>query len=182
MVYTYIVLNQMKMVHDDIRHKLPWKLLIPSHQLHIIHIIGHGKQKFFKNNNKDDTVSYFSGEFGEVYKARLTGGKIPRVVAVKTLRGEKKSWKVFINIDIIFILWINNIVGLYSPNDVQQMVDEIVKMKDFTHYHVMSLIGVCLDISLAIVMPYMANGSVLDYLKREKNILLLSEEAEPEEV
>ena len=62
------------------------------------------------------------------------------------------------------------------------MVDEIVKMKEFTHYHVMSLIGVCLDTSLAIVMPYMANGSVLDYLKREKKSLLLSEEAEPEEV
>ena len=76
----------------------------------------------------------------------------------------------------------NFMLGLYTPNDVQQMVDEIVKMKDFTHYHVMSLIGVCLDTSLAIVMPYMANGSVLDYLKGEKKTLLLSEEAEPEEV
>ena len=54
----------------------------------------------------DDTVSYFSGEFGEVYKARLTSGKIRREVAVKTLRGEKKSLKAFINIDIIFFLWI----------------------------------------------------------------------------
>ena len=72
--------------------------------------------------------------------------------------------------------------GLYTPNDVQKMVEEIVKMKDFAHYNVMSLIGVCLDTSLAIVMPYMANGSVLDYLKREKKTLLLSKEAEPEEV
>ena len=45
-------------------------------------------------------------------------------------------------------------VGLYTPNDVQQMVQEIVKMKEFTHCHVMSMIGVCLDTSLAIVMPY----------------------------
>ena len=50
---------------------------------------------FFKNN--DDIVSYFSGEFGEVYKARLTGGEISRVVAVKTLRGEKNHHIVYLH-------------------------------------------------------------------------------------
>ena len=72
--------------------------------------------------------------------------------------------------------------GLYSSGDVQQMVKEIVKMKDLTHCHVMSLIGVCLDTNLAIIMPYMANGSVLDYLKKEKEKLVLSEYSELDEV
>ena len=62
------------------------------------------------------------------------------------------------------------------------MVKEIVKMKDLTHCHVMSLIGVCLDTNLAIIMPYMANGSVLDYLKKEKEKLVLSEDSEVDEV
>jgi len=41
---------------------------------------------------------------------------------------------------------------------------------------------VYLDSGVGIVMPYMANGSVLSYLKRKKTALLLSEEAELEEV
>jgi len=72
--------------------------------------------------------------------------------------------------------------GLFTPNDVQQMMQEVVKMQDFEHPRVMSLLGVCLDSGVGIVMPYMANGSVLSYLKREKAALLLSEEAELEEV
>ena len=55
-------------------------------------------------------------------------------------------------------------------------------MKDFNHPHIMSLIGVCLDTSLGVVMPFMANGSVLSYLKREKAALLLNDEADIEEV
>ena len=55
-------------------------------------------------------------------------------------------------------------------------------MQDFSHPHVMSLIGVCLDSGVGVVMPYMANGSVLSYLKKEREILLLSEDAELEEV
>ena len=43
-------------------------------------------------------------------------------------------------------------------------------MKDFHHPHVMPLIGVCLDAGpgVAMVMPYMTNGSVLDYVKKER--------------
>ena len=43
-------------------------------------------------------------------------------------------------------------------------------MSQFKHAHVMSLVGVCLDAGPApyIVMPYMANGSLLRYLKRER--------------
>ena len=84
----YVASNEMEIVHDQIRCQLPQKLLISSHHLHITCTIGHGKQNFIEICNKDN-VSYFSGEFGEVYKARLTSGEIPRVVAVKTLRGEE---------------------------------------------------------------------------------------------
>ena len=55
-------------------------------------------------------------------------------------------------------------------------------MQDFSHPHIMSLIGVCLDAGVGVVMPFMANGSVLNYLKKERKALLLSEEAEIEQV
>ena len=53
---------------------------------------------------------------------------------------------------------------------MDSLMTEIVKMKDFHHPHVMPLIGVCLDAGpgVAMVMPYMANGSVWDYVKKER--------------
>ena len=48
-------------------------------------------------------------------------------------------------------------------------------MRDLDHPNVMSLIGVCHDESTPyIVMPYMANGSVLAHLKKERKNLLVS--------
>ena len=60
------------------------------------------------------------------------------------------------------------------------MTSEITKMKDLHHPNVMSLIGVCLDAGpgVSIVMPFMANGSLLDYLKRERNNLYIKDDAE----
>ena len=60
------------------------------------------------------------------------------------------------------------------------MMDEVLKMQSFNHPHVMTLIGVCLDTGpgRALVMPYMANGSLLAYLKKERTNLDLSDDAE----
>ena len=50
-------------------------------------------------------------------------------------------------------------------------------MKQFKHPNVMNLIGVCMDAGPApyIVMPFMANGSLLSYLRKERPNLLLDE-------
>ncbi|XP_064398798.1 hepatocyte growth factor receptor-like [Halichondria panicea] len=102
------------------------------------------------------------GEFGIVYKGILTDwNKVPiQGVAVKTLK------------------------GLFSLSDVQSMVCEVKKMQDFDYPHVMSLIGVCLDASpgIAIVMPYMTNGSLLDYLKRERSSLELDDDCDIDQI
>ncbi len=57
-------------------------------------------------------------------------------------------------------------------------------MKDFQHPNVMSLIGVCLDAGpgVSIVMPFMVNGSLLEYLKKERVNLYLTEIDEIDEV
>ena len=70
--------------------------------------------------------------------------------------------------------------GVVTPNDIKNLEEEVLKMEAFKHPNVMSLIGLCENFcgGPAIVMPFMANGSVLDYLRRERKSLVLSAEAE----
>ncbi|CAI8036248.1 Hepatocyte growth factor receptor, partial [Geodia barretti] len=95
------------------------------------------------------------GEFGIVYKARLQLSKA--VVAVKTFKGD---------VDQV---------------EVDKFLEESLKMSRFSHAHVMSLTGVCLEAGY-IIMPYMANGSLLTYLRRERKNLVLHESDEDEVV
>ena len=64
------------------------------------------------------------------------------------------------------------------------MIKEGEKMMHINHAHVMTLIGICTDVGEApyIVMPFMANGSLLAYLKRERPHLNIAEEAGSEMV
>jgi serine/threonine protein kinase len=98
------------------------------------------------------------GEFGIVYKARL--GTCRREVAVKTLK------------------------GTFDQPKVDKFVAESLKMSRFKHAHVMGLIGVCLDAGSApyIVMPFMANGSLLQYLKKERHHLVFTQDFDEDEV
>ena len=57
-------------------------------------------------------------------------------------------------------------------------------MKELHHSHVMNLIGVCLDAGPTpyIVLPFMANGDLLSYLKKHREKLLVTTEVEDDEV
>ena len=57
-------------------------------------------------------------------------------------------------------------------------------MKKFQHIHVMGLVGVCLDAGPApyIIMPYMANGSLQSYLKKERKTFVLEEDTDEDTV
>ena len=56
-------------------------------------------------------------------------------------------------------------------------------MLSFKHNHVMSLIGVCIDGQLPLlIMPFMSNGSVLDYVRKNKDKLLITSQFLEEEV
>ena len=64
-----------------------------------------------------------------------------------------------------------------TENDVQNALKEILKMKDFDHHNVMTLIGVCRATGVSggapsIIMPYMARGSLLSYLRKERDQLM----------
>ena len=64
------------------------------------------------------------------------------------------------------------------------MIEESIKMMAFDHPHVLNLIGICVDggPSPYIVMPFMANGSLLSYLKNHRADLVLPEDANYEKV
>ena len=61
---------------------------------------------------------------------------------------------------------------------------ESEKMRKFKHLNVLNLIGVCIDAGDTpyIVMPYMANGSLLFYLRKERPHLTVAGEAGDEVV
>ena len=67
-------------------------------------------------------------------------------------------------------------VGFINDEAVQELLSECVKMKSLNHLHVMRLKGVCLDGGPVpyIVLPYMANGSLLSYLKKERSNLTVT--------
>ena len=56
-------------------------------------------------------------------------------------------------------------------------------MLSFQYPNIMSLVGVCLDDEMPLlIMPFMSNGSVLEYIRHHKQELLLTSEATNEEV
>ena len=61
---------------------------------------------------------------------------------------------------------------------VRGMLKECSRMSQFDHLHVLTLKGVCLDGGPApyIIMPFMANGSLLAYLGKNRKSLVVSSE------
>ena len=78
------------------------------------------------------------------------------------------------------IFFCHSHTGVFSKSDVDNIVRESIKMKSFDHLNVLPLIGVCLDLGDAphILTPFMDEGSLLSYLKRERPNLTVSENAE----
>ena len=58
---------------------------------------------------------------------------------------------------------------------VKELLRECTKMKSLHHQHVMTLKGVCLDGGPVpfLILPYMANGSLVSYLRKEQCNLVI---------
>ena len=76
------------------------------------------------------------------------------------------------------------ISGFYDGSTVRNMLKECSKMSEFDHPNVLTLRGVCLDGGPApyIIMPFMANGNLLTYLKNNRKTLVIASGSEDEEV
>ena len=74
--------------------------------------------------------------------------------------------------------------GHFDTTRVQYLMEESLKMKRFSHPHVLGLIGVCVDAGPApyIISPYMEHGSLLSYLRVERSVLVVKDDADAEEV
>lgn len=102
------------------------------------------------------------------------------IVAVKTVRGSYvHSWSVEL-ITSSLVLSAGYVEEVY----VQDLLKESLRMKEFEHLNVMGLIGVCLNASHSpcIVLPFMANGNLLSYLKNNREDLVISSEAADDDV
>ena len=71
----------------------------------------------------------------------------------------------------------------YSTEENSALLRESVRMMDLDHPNVLGLIGVCVDAGPApyLVMPYMAQGSLLSYLNKHRPDLVFFEGAEQNE-
>ena len=72
--------------------------------------------------------------------------------------------------------------GFFDQKTAADMMKESAKMQNFQHPHVLNIIGVCVDAGPApyIIMPYIANGSLLAYIKKEKTHLVIHNDADDE--
>ena len=77
-------------------------------------------------------------------------------------------------------MFVCNCVGDFSDEEVHTFLAESIQMKEFSHPHVMGLLGVSLDSgpSPYLVLPFMAGGSLLSYLKKERSELVLKHDSE----
>jgi len=83
------------------------------------------------------------------------------------------------NLDIYSKFYTNeklyHLLGFVEKALIRSLLEECAKMHEFDHPNVLKLTGVCLDGGPApfIVMPFMSNGSLLGYLKKERSGLVL---------
>ena len=72
--------------------------------------------------------------------------------------------------------------GVFGTTELSNLMEESMKMSKFNHPNVMKLIGVCIEkgTSPFIVMPYMAYGSLLSYLKKKRAELTLASDDDTE--
>ena len=86
------------------------------------------------------------------------------------------------HVDIIFFSN-DYFIALFSKSDSETLQKEVTTMLYLKHPNVMSLIGVCLDGEVPLlIMPFMSNGTVLKYVRQHRKELLLSSEEKQEKV
>ena len=128
------------------------------------------------NSVQHYSIEYITGESGLVFRGHIMGGEL---VAVKTVKGKEQC--------LIYGQFLSNFniscSALSSKGDKSKLLKEVSLMLSFKHQNVMSLIGMCLDGDVPlIIMPFMSDGSVLDYVRKNRQHLYLTEESSQERV
>ena len=92
---------------------------------------------------------------------------------MKTLKGIAIQNQSYTQVPISSI-----ITGVFSSSDVKRLAEESQMMAQFDHPNVMKLLGVSISKSksLFLVMPFMANGSLLSYLRKNREVFTVENE------
>ena len=74
-------------------------------------------------------------------------------------------------------------VGKINKEEVAELMKESIKMLEFSHPNVMGLLGVCADAgpNPYVILPFMSGGSLYDYLKANRQMLVLDKGEELDE-
>ena len=82
---------------------------------------------------------------------------------------------VFYTCAILCMHEVNFKLGFLSEDHVEDLLKECTKMQEFDHPNILKLIGVCLNGGPApyIIMPFMTNGSLLSYIKENRDSLVV---------
>ena len=74
--------------------------------------------------------------------------------------------------------------GSFTEKERNQLLRESDIMLKFDHPHVINLIGICLDAgpSPYLVLPFMENGSLLSYIRKNRRNLLVTKETDENKV
>ena len=159
---------------QQIRDKLETKKMIYSKdQIELTATIGQGSNACVFIRVMKIVIA---GESGLVYRGYIKTAIGKELIAVKTGKGTKMN-------ATSFEYCYKCCTALFSTGDLQTLVKEVSTMLSFKHDNVMSLIGVCIDGEMPLlIMPFMSNGSVLEYVKNHKGKLLISRQLIKEEV
>ena len=129
-------------------------------------------------------VTFFcctAGESGLVYRGYVMCSSGKELVAIKTCKGKVNRLRVLkkricpkkIRIQFFcFTCFTHPAPALSLTKDMEKLMKEVSTMSQFKHPNVMPLIGVCFDkVAPLVIMPFMMNGSVLDYVKHNRDSL-----------
>ena len=101
-----------------------------------------------------------------MYKGYLNTALGKELVAVKTGKG-------YILCSYALIKFLCVFAALFSSGDMERLAREVATMLSFEHPNVMSLVGVCIEEEIPLlIMPFMSNGCVLEFVKHHKEELL----------
>lgn len=108
------------------------------------------------------------GESGLVYRGYLKIRSTTDLAAIKTMKGHlltSSESKCFM---------LNFYVALQTEDQRRKLLREVSIMLNFSHPNVMSLIGLCFDGETPfIIMPFMSKGSVLEYIRENRDTLYI---------
>ena len=95
---------------------------------------------------------------------------------VRVIHRKRKDMHTFTLITLLTL-------GLFDQEDINKLKKECRIISHLDHPNVLSLIGICLDDKVPyLIMPLMERGSVLMYLRKERQSLLLSEKSDKDDV